>query len=209
MKLHDAEFAPSPRRVRIFLAEKGVEVPTRKVDLRGAEQLSADYLRLNPCATVPCLELDDGTVIHEAVSICLYFEETHPEPPLLGVDARDKAIVDMWNRRVEQEGLHAVMEAFRNGHPAFENRALTGPHNYAQIPALAERGRERTGHFLAMLDERLGESTYVAGEAFTIADISAMVGVDFAAAVKVASIEGYGNIERWYKAVSARPSASA
>lgn len=209
MKLHDAEFAPSPRRVRIFLAEKGVEVPTRKVDLRNREQLSADYLRLNPCATVPCLELDDGTVIHQAVSICLYLEEIHPEPPLLGIDARDRAIVDMWNRRVEQEGLQAIMEAFRNGHPAFENRALTGPHNYAQIPELAERGRERTGHFLAMLDERLGESAYVAGEAFTIADISALVGVDFAAAVKVASIEGYENIERWYGAVSARPSASA
>lgn len=209
MRLHDAEFAPSPRRVRIFLAEKGIDVPARKVDLRSGEQLSADYLRLNPCATVPCLELDDGTVIHEAVSICLYFEALHPDPPLLGVDARDKAIVDMWNRRVEQEGLHAVMEAFRNSHPAFKNRALTGPHNHAQIPELAERGRVRTGHFLAMLDERLGESTHVAGEAFTIADISALVGVDFAAAVKVASIEGYGNIERWYKAVSARPSASA
>lgn len=209
MKLYDAEWAPSPRRVRIFLAEKGVEVERHKLDLRSREQLSADFLHRNPCATVPCLELDDGTVIHEAASICLYLEQIHPEPPLLGVDARDKAMVDMWNRRIEQEGLHAVMEAFRNAHPAFENRALTGPHNYAQIPELAERGRKRAGHFLTMLDERLGASTHVAGETFTVADITTLVGLDFAAAVQVASFEGYANIERWYANVSNRASAGA
>jgi glutathione S-transferase len=209
MKLYDADWAPSPRRVRIFLAEKGVDVETQKVDLRSGEQLGESFLKLNPCATVPCLELDDGTVINQVPSICLYFEEAHPEPPLLGTGAEGKAVVDMWNRRVEQEGLQAVAEAFRNGHPAFGNRALPGPHNYAQIGELAERGQLRYTHFLQMLDARLGETEHVAGDAFTIADISAMVAVDFAAAVKVGSIEGYGNIERWYQAVSGRPSAGA
>ncbi len=209
MKLYDAEWAPSPRRVRIFLAEKGLDVDTRKVDLRSGEQLGETFLRLNPCATVPCLELDDGTVINQVPSICLYFEQVHPEPALLGTGARDKAVVDMWNRRVEQEGLEAVAEAFRNGHPAFQNRALPGPHNHAQIGELAERGQLRYTHFLQTLDARLAESTHVAGEGFTIADISAMVAVDFAAAVKVGSTEGYTNVERWYQAVSARASAGA
>lgn len=208
MKLYDADWAPSPRRVRIFLAEKGVEVATQKVDLRSGEQLGEAFLRVNPCATVPCLELDDGTVINQVPSICLYFEELHPEPALLGTDARDKAVVDMWNRRVEQEGFQAVAEAFRNGHPAFQDRALPGPHNHAQIAELVERGQLRYTHFLQTLDARLAESEHVAGAAFTIADISAMVAMDFAAAVNVGSIEGYGNIERWYQAVTARPSAS-
>lgn len=209
MKLYDADWAPSPRRVRIFLAEKGVDLPMEKVDLRQGEQLGDEFLRINPCATVPCLALDDGTVINQVPSICLYFEEQHPEPPLFGTDARDKAVVDMWNRRVEMEGLLAVAEAFRNGHPAFKDRALPGPNNYAQIQELAERGRQRYGDFLKMLDQRLGESTYVAGENFSIADITALVGVDFAAATKTGSIEGHANIERWYKEVSARPSARA
>ncbi len=209
MKLYDAEWAPSPRRVRIFLAEKGVEVPLRKVDLRNGEQLGETFLELNPCATVPCLELDDGTVINQVPSICLYFEKAHPEPALLGTGAEDEAVVDMWNRRVEQEGLQAVAEAFRNGHPAFQDRALPGPHNYAQSGELAERGQLRYTHFLQTLDARLAEATHVAGEAFSIADISAMVAVDFAAAVKVGSIEGSANIERWYASVSKRASASA
>lgn len=209
MKLYDAESAPSPRRVRIFLAEKGLEIEHHKLDLRSGEHFSTDFLGRNPCATVPCMELDDGTVIHEAASICLYLERLQPEPALLGVDARDQAVVDMWNRRIEQEGLHAVMEAFRNAHPAFENRALTGPHNHAQIPELAQRGRERAGHFLTMLDERLGASTHVAGETFTVADITTLVGVDFASAVQVAPFEGYTNIERWHASVSNRASAGA
>jgi glutathione S-transferase len=209
MKLYDADWAPSPRRVRIFLAEKGVDVPMEKVDLRKGQQLSEAFLELNPCATVPCLKLDDGTVISQVDSICVYFEAEHPEPSLLGATAKDKALVDMWNRRVEMEGLMAVAEAFRNGHPAFKDRALPGPNNYAQIQALADRGRERYGDFLKTLDARLGESTHVAGEHFSVADITTLVTVDFATATQTGSIEGFSNIERWYKSVSERPSARA
>lgn len=209
MKLYDADFAPSPRRVRVYLAEKGIEVPTEQVDLRQGQQLSSEFLAKNPTGTVPALELDDGTVINQIAAICQYFEETHPEPALMGTDARDKAIVTMWDRRMEGEGAAAVAEAFRNSHPAFKGRALPGPLNLDQIEELAERGKKRYDHFLKTLDERLGEASYVAGERYTVADITAMITLDFAQFVQLPGIEGYGNIERWYGEVSQRPSARA
>ncbi|HYW91024.1 MAG TPA: glutathione S-transferase [Gammaproteobacteria bacterium] len=209
MKLYDADFAPSPRRVRIFLAEKGIEIPTVKVDLRNREQLGEEFHKVNPWCTVPALELDDGTRLSEIPVISLYFEQLHPEPPLIGTDAKDRALVMMWDRHMEQDGVAAVAEAFRNSHPAFKDRALTGPHDVAQIPELAERGRKRYGWYLEALDRRLADAEFVAGERYTIADITALAAVDFARAVKVGDIDGHANVQRWYDKVSSRPSAKA
>lgn len=209
MKLYDADFAPSPRRVRIFLAEKGIEIPTVKVDLRNREQLDPGFRQVNPWCTVPALELDDGSSLCDIPSICLYLEQLNPEPPLMGVDAKDRARVLMWDRHMEQDGMAAVAEAFRNSHPAFEGRALTGPHDVAQIPDLAERGRLRYGWFLDSLDKRLSESEFIAGDRYTIADITALATIDFARAVKAGDIDGQSNVQRWYDQVSSRPSAKA
>ena len=171
MKFYDCVTAPSPRRVRIFLAEKGISVPTVQVDLRNNEQLTPAFRAINPDATVPSLELDDGTRINDAIGICVYFEATHPQPPLMGETAEEKALVTAWQREVERNGFYAVMEAFRNTVPGLKGRALPGPHNYEQIPALAERGRLRVGHFFAQMDARLAESEFVAGPRYTIADV--------------------------------------
>lgn len=209
MKLYDAEFAPSPRRVRIFLAEKGIEVSTVKVDLRNQEQLQDEFRQVNPWCTVPALALDDGTCLNEIPAICLYFEQTHPQPLLMGSTPVEKAVVMMWDRHMEQDGAIAVRDAFRNSHPAFKGRALAGPHDIEQIPALAELGRKRYGFFLQDLDARLAQSEFVAGSDYTIADITALVTIDFARAVKVGDISDYDNVQRWYEQVSSRPSAEA
>ncbi len=209
MKLYDCAPAPSPRRVRIFLAEKGITVPTVQVDLRAGEHLRPEYRAKNPWCVVPLLELDDGTCIGETVAICTYFEARHPDPPLMGTDARDRAVVAMWDRRVELDGFLAVAEAFRNSAKGFRDRAVTGPHAEPQIPELAERGRRRVARFFAMLDRRLGESEFVAGPRFTIADITALCTVDFAGWMKLVPEEGQANLRRWHEAVSARPSARA
>ncbi len=148
MKLYDCTPAPSPRRVRIFLAEKGITVPTVQVDLRADEQFSPAFRAVNPDCTVPVLALDDGTCIADVMAICVYFEALQPEPPLMGVGAQDRAIVTAWQRRVERDGFFAVAEAFRNSTPAFKGRALPGRDDYEQIPALVERGRARVGRIL-------------------------------------------------------------
>lgn len=209
MKLYDAQGAPSPRRVRMFLAEKGIEVPTEQVDLKKKQQLSAEYLRKCPTATVPALELDDGTVINQIPAICLYIEEAHPHPSLMGIDPKDKALIAMWDRRMELEGYGAVVEVRRNSSSAMKDRALPGPHKIEQIPELVERGKKRYRNFLGDLDARLGESEFIAGGRFTIADISALVTIDFATRLDLPGPVGYGNLERWYEAVSSRPSAEA
>ena len=209
MKFYDCSTAPSPRRVRIFMAEKGIEIPTVQVDLRNGEQFSDWFRALNPKCVVPVLELDDGTPLCEITAICRYLEELHPEPPLMGVDAKDRAIVEMWQRRVEFDGLMAVAEAFRNATPAFAERAMPGPRKVAQIPELAARGRERFGWFMEDMDARLADSEFIAGPRYTIADISAMVAIDFAGWSKITIPESRGNLQRWHEAVSARPSAKA
>ncbi len=137
MKFYDCSTAPSPRRVRIFLAEKGISVPSVQVDLRNNEQLTPAFRAINPDATVPSLELDDGARINDAIGICVYFEAIHPQPPLMGASAEEKALVTAWQREVERNGFYAVMEAFRNSTPGLKGRALPGPHDYEQIPALA------------------------------------------------------------------------
>ncbi len=207
MKFYDCSTAPSPRRVRIFLAEKGMEIPTVQVDLRNREQLTPEFRRINPWCTVPVLELDDGTFISESVAVCRYLEEIHPAPPLLGVDAADMAVVAMWDHRIEFDGFFAVAECLRNAAPGMAGRALTGPHDIEQIPALAERGRARVEIFYDTLDARLAESEFVAGPRYTMADISALVTVDFAARVKIPLAAGHANVKRWHDAVSQRPSA--
>jgi glutathione S-transferase len=198
MKFYDCATAPSPRRVRIFLAEKGIAVPTVQVDLRNNEQLTPAYRKINPDATVPSLELDDGTRINDAIGICVYFEAVQPQPALMGETAAEKALVTSWQREVERNGFHAVMEAFRNSTPGLKGRALPGPHDYEQIPALAERGRLRVQHFHEHMDARLGLSEFIAGPRYSIADITALIAVDFAARAKMPIPESHGHLRRWH-----------
>jgi len=209
MKFYDCTTAPSPRRVRIFLAEKGISVPTVQVDLRNNEQLTPAFRKINPDATVPSLELDDGTRINDAVGICVYFEAIHPQPPLMGETAEEKALVASWQREAERNGFYAVMEVFRNSAPGLKGRALPGPHDYEQIPALAERGRLRVQHFQEQMDARLGQSEFIAGPHYSIADITALITIDFAVRAKMPIPENYEHLRRWCAQVSARPSAKA
>jgi glutathione S-transferase len=209
MKFYDCATAPSPRRVRIFLAEKGISVPTVQVDLRNNEQLSPAFRAINPDATVPALELDDGTRINDAIGICVYFEAIHPQPALMGETAEQKALIATRQREVERNGFYAVMEAFRNSTPGLKGRALPGPHDYEQIPALAERGRLRVKHFQEQMDACLARSEFVAGPRYSIADITALIAIDFAARAKMPIPEGLSHLGRWHAQVSARPSAKA
>ena len=209
MKFYDCKTAPSPRRVRIFLAEKGIDVETVQVDLASGEQLGEAFRRINPECTVPALELDDGSCISEVLAICQYFEELYPEPPLMGRSIEERARVTMWNSKIEQHGLLPMADAFRNAAKGLKGRAVTGPEAYEQIPALAERGRQRVVQFFQRLDQALADHPYVAGDAFSIADISALVLVDFARWVKLDIPDDATHLARWYAEVSARPSAAA
>ena len=209
MKLYDCATAPSPRRVRIFLAEKGLTVPTVQVDLRGGEQFTPAFRALNPDCMVPVLELDSGAAITDIIAICRYLEELHPDPRLMGRTAEERAVIESWLRRIEWDGIYAAQEAFRNATPGLKGRALPGPVFLEQIPALAERGRLRLQHFFAWLDARLADNEFVCGPHFSIADISGMVAVDFSAWAKLRPPEHLGHLQRWYKDVSTRPSAKA
>jgi len=211
MKLYDFALAPNPRRVRMFLAEKAVEIPLVEVNTREREQFSDSFKKINPLSMVPVLELDDGTCIAESVAICRYIEELHPEPRLMGVDARDKAVVEMWNRRVEFTGYMPAAEAVRNALPMFEDRGLSGvTGGVPQIPALVDRGKKSLGRFFKMLDARLADSPFIAGEAFTIADITAFITIEFAKRVEVEiPVSGAANVSRWHGEIAARPSAAA
>lgn len=207
--LYDFTSAPSPRRARILLAEKGIDVETVQIDMMKAEQLSDEYRKINPGCTIPALKLEDGTVLTENAGIAAWAEAYKPEPSLLGKTPEEKGLVATWNAKVEFEGLMAVAEALRNSSPKMANRAITGPTNYVQIPELALRGKERLAHFLDTLNKRLEGRDYIAIDQFTFADITALVTIDFAKWVKVAPGENHGNIKRWHAAVAARPSAKA
>jgi glutathione S-transferase len=209
MKLHDCQPAPNPRRVRIFIAEKGLEIPTVQVDLMNREQHSEAFRQLNPFCDVPVLELDDGTCISQVNGICRYLEAAHPEPNLYGADAKEQGLIAMWDNYAFTQGMSAVADAFRNTAKGFSDHAVVGPRSYAQIPALAERGRSRTQDFLDDLNKYLGEREYLAGDRFSAADITAMVTIDFAKWVKIEIPETHDNLKRWYEAVSSRPSAKA
>src|SRR5215469_15043932 len=186
MKLYDYAQAPSPRRVRIFLAEKGITVPTVQIDLRAGEQFGENFRAVNPDCTVPVLELDDGTRIADAIAICVYFEAVKPSPALMGSDAAAKAVIAAAQRRAEREGFGAVQDVFRNSTPGLKGHALSGPDAYEQIPALVERSRPRLLRFFAAMDATLAGRPFVCGEAYSIADITTLVSIDFAKRVKIA-----------------------
>lgn len=210
MKLYDAPWAPSPRRVRIYLAEKGIEVPRETIDLRRGEQLDDPYLRINPRGAVPALELDDGEVLCESAAICRYFEALHPEPPLFGTTPIEIGRITSWTRRIEGDGYAAVVYVLRNSVPAFADRAEAGKWpTLPQIPELATRGGVMWRAFVDAFDQRLGDSEWVAGDGYSFADITALVTVDFAARAKLPLPDDAGNVRRWHAAASARPSAQA
>lgn len=203
MKLYDMGRAPNPRRVRIFLAEKGLEVPRQEVDLGALEQFSDDFTAMNPMQRVPVLVLDDGTVITESVAICLYFENLKPEPNLFGQGALESAMVEMWNRRLELHFYGPVSSSFRHSSPAMAKR---------EIPQIAEWGaacKDKAEQFLSFLEAELGKREYVAGDRFTIADITALVTIDFMRVIKLSLLPEMKHLTRWHAAVSARPSAKA
>jgi glutathione S-transferase len=202
MKLHDSAMAPNPRRVRIFLAEKGVEVENVQVDIGKAENRQPPFLAKNPMGGVPVLELDDGRCIAESVAICRYFEEIHPKPPLMGTDATDRALVEMWNRRMEHEVALNCMQAFRQTHDFFKGRI-------PQVPEYGAVCKEAALKRLAWLDGELAEREFIAGDRYTIADITALVGIDFGRVSKISIDPAQKNLQRWHEAVSSRPSAKA
>ncbi|WP_299862205.1 glutathione S-transferase [uncultured Hoeflea sp.] len=203
MKLYDGGRAPNPRRVRVFLAEKGVEIDLVPIDMGQLGHRSAEVSALNPLQRLPVLLLDDGTALSESVAICRYIEELHPDPPLMGVDARDRAIVEMWNRRVEMHFLASVAAAFRHTHPAMKEWEVP------QFPEWGEANRPKAAAFLEMLDKELADSEFIAGDRFTIADITAMIGMDFTKPARIERPEHLAHVMRWYQAVKARPSAEA
>ncbi len=208
MKFYDCKTAPSPRRVRIFIAEKGIEVETVEVDLANREQLGAAFKEINPDCTVPVLELDDGTRLTEVFAICQYLENTFPDPALMGSSVTERALVTMWNTKIEHQGLAATAESLRNRAKGMRGRALTGPDDFEQIPELIDRGRRRFEIFMDRMDRQLKDSEFVVGDAFTIADISLLVAIDFAAWSKISIEEEMVSLSRWYDLVSQRPSAS-
>ena len=204
--LFDCSTAPSPRRARIVLAEKGIPHETVQVNLAQGEQLGEAYRAINPRCTVPALRLDDGKVLTDNAAIEAWAEAYAPQPPLWGRSPVDKAEIASWHWRIEFEGLQAIAEGFRNSSPAMAGRALSGPDGFAQIPALAQRGVQRTELFMRLLDERLQGRDYVAADQFSLADILAVVTVDFARIVKVKPGPEHPNLLRWRAAMSLRPS---
>ena len=202
MKLYDGGRAPNPRRVRVFLAEKGIDVPILPVDMTKYEHRSAGYTALNPYQLLPALELGDGTVIAESIAICRYFEELHPEPPLFGTGAKGRAVVEMWSRRVELYLYQAVSAAFRHLHPGMAQ---------SEKPQIAEWGEVNKMRAIAeieRLDKQLGEHSFLAGE-FSVADISAGIAIDFTKAARLTVPEHCLNIKRWHDELKARPSWTA
>lgn len=202
MKIYQSHNAPNPRRVRIFLAEKGIQVPYEEVDIVKAMNRGDDFRGKNPLGTVPVLELDDGACISESVAICRYFEELHPQPPLFGADAKQRAVVEMWNRRMEFNILQPIADTFRQRHDFFKGRIR-------QLPEYAEVQRLNAEDGLAWLDRELGAHRFIAGDQFSIADITAVVAIDFGRVSKISIKSDQTNLARWHAEVSARPSAKA
>jgi glutathione S-transferase len=203
MKLYDMGLAPNPRRVRIFLAEKGIDVPKEQVDLGALEQRSEHFTAINPMQRVPALALDDGTVISESFAICLYFEKLHPEPNLFGRDALESALVEMWNRRLELHFYGPVSQSFRHTSPGMAKREKV------QIADWGAACKNQAVEFLAFLEGELAKREYIVGDRFTVADINALCTIDFMRVIKLSLTPEMKNLTRWHAAVSARPSAKA
>jgi glutathione S-transferase len=203
MKLYDAGRAPNPRRVRVFLAEKGVTVPVISIDLARLEHKAPAYVAVNPLQRTPALELDDGTVISESIAICRYFEELHTEPPLFGTGALERARVEMWQRRLEFGLLGTVAAVFRHLHPAMAEMEVP------QVAAWGETNKPRVIEFLRFLDGELADRRFIAGDRFSIADITGLVGLDFMKPAKLSLPDELANVRRWHAELAARPSAQA
>ncbi len=203
MKIYDGGKAPNPRRVRIYLAEKGIDVPLEPVDMGALEHKSEKITKRNPLQRLPVLEFDDGTTLSETVAICRYFEELHPEPPLMGTDALDKAVVEMWQRRVEFHFLTPVAHAFRHIHPAMKEWEIP------QIADWGEANKPKALEFIHLMDKELAGRAFIAGDRYTIADITATIATDFMKPARIAIPEDATNFIRWYEAMKARPSYGA
>lgn len=208
MLFYDCSTAPSPRRARMFIAEKGLTIETRDISIGKGEQLLPDFLAINPRATLPVLVTDSGTTLTENIAIAGYLEAMFPDTPLMGTTPDEKAIVLMWNAICEQQGLLPVSEVLRNSNPHMKGRALTGPTNFDQIPELADRGRHRIDLFYAAIEKQLSQSTFLALDHLTLADITAFVVIDFMRVVKMGVPEENTATIAWFEAIKARPSAS-
>lgn len=209
MKLYDFTPAPNPRRVRIFMAEKGIEAEFIQVNLLEKEQLGDAHKARNPTLDLPVLELDDGTCIHQVNAICRYLEEIYPENPLFGRNPVERAQVEAWNHQMFLSGMMGVADAYRNTAELFIDRALPGVHDYPQIDDLAKRGFKRIPHYFDDMNSHFGENDYVVGDYFSVADITAFVTVDFAKWVKQFPSDEHTNLNAWYERIAARPSTSA
>ena len=203
MKLYDGGKAPNPRRVRIYLAEKGLSVPLVPIDMGAMEHRSDAVASRNPLRRLPVLELDDGTIITESIAICRYFEELHPEPPLFGVGAVGKAQVEMWQRRLELNFLVTIANAFRHIHPAMKEWEVP------QMPEWGEINKPKAVEFMALFDKELASREFAAGDAYSVADIPGLVAMDFLKPARIAVPEEFSNLRRWHEALKARPSADA
>ena len=209
MKFYDFSMAPSPRKVRMLIQEKGLDIPTEQIDLRSKQQFTDEFRQINPNCTVPVLQLDDGKIICESEAICRYLEELHPEPALFGSSAWEKAQVNEWSRRIELDGYLAVAEAFRNRGSFYKDRAIPGTLPVEQIPDLIQRGTKRVKHFYTQLDQELEQqsSQWLAGEQFSMADIMAYIVIDFSKRLELQPEPGLGALHAWYQRVAQRPSA--
>lgn len=205
MKFYDCSMAPNPRRVRIFIKEKGLDIPSIEVDLFGGENLKEDYLSKSIWGLCPALELDDGTVISEAPAVCSYLNDIHPEPPLFGTTPLERAQVISWDRHMEHSGMQSVIYAFRNNFPDFATRGVGGREGDKIIPELIERGEHGIKIFFERLEKRLSDSPYVAGENYSMADITGLVVIDFAKFAEFEIPDANTHSRKWYEKVSARP----
>ena len=203
MKLYDGGRAPNPRRTRIFLAEKGISLPTEQLDIMAKQHKTPEYTAINPLQRIPSLVLDDGTVISESIAICRYFEALRPDPPLFGAGAKEIAEVEMWNRRCEMNFMFAVASVFRHLHPSMKELEVP------QLPEWAEANKPRVAWFVELLDRELANREFIAGDRYSVADITALVTVDFMKPARLALPDAAANVKRWHAAVSARPSATA
>ncbi|MEM1262817.1 MAG: glutathione S-transferase family protein [Pseudomonadota bacterium] len=204
---YDCATAPSPKRVRMFLAEKGLQPEVRQVDLGTGEHFGDEFLAVNPMAMVPVLKLPDGRAIAESNAICWYLEETYPTPPLLGADPAERALTFSLSQQIEFYLIGAVAESFRNFSKAFPNRAMPGPFKAEQVPALVERGRSRAEQYIAYLNKLLSSRKFVAGDQYSMADITAYIGISFAGRIKIAVPEEYSALHDWFERIDDRPSA--
>ena len=210
MKLYDFALAPNPRRVRMFLAEKGMTIDSVQVNTREREQFSDEFMKVSPRSIVPVLELDDGTCIAESVAICRYIEEIQPDPALFGRDARERALVEMWNRHAESDAYGAAAEMVRNSAPMFADRGLPGrPGGVPQIPALVERGKQTIDGFMHYLDDHLANNAFIVGDYFSIADITTFITIEFSKRADYAPPAACQHVKRWHEEIAARPSAEA